>query len=43
LFSFLWLTAGAQTIAIFAQVDIANSAVKGKVTDQFDAAVSEAT
>ncbi len=39
LFGFLWLTAGAETIAIFAQADIANSTVKGKVTDQVDAAV----
>jgi Carboxypeptidase regulatory-like domain len=43
LFGFLWLTAGAETIDIFAQADVANSTVKGNVTDQFDAAVSGAT
>jgi len=40
---FIWLTAGAETIVIFAQADVANSTVKGKVTDQFGAAVSGAT
>jgi hypothetical protein len=40
---FLWLTAGAETIVIFAQADVANSTVKGKVTDQLDAAVNGAT
>jgi hypothetical protein len=40
---FLWLTAVAKTIVIFAQADVANSTVKGKVTDQLDAAVSGAT
>jgi hypothetical protein len=43
LFGFLWLTAGAETVAIFAQVDVASATIKGKVTDQFDAAVSGAT
>ena len=43
LFGFLWLTAGAETVAIFAQADVANSTVKGKVTDPFEAAVSGAT
>jgi hypothetical protein len=43
LFGFLWLTAGAESVAIFAQADVANSTVKGKVTDQLDAAVSGAT
>jgi hypothetical protein len=39
----LWLTAGAETFAVFAQADVAHSTIKGKVTDQLDAAVSKAT
>jgi Carboxypeptidase regulatory-like domain len=39
----LWLTAGAKTAAIFAQADVANSVIKGKVTDQHEGAVSGAT
>ena len=43
LLGFLWLAAGAETIAIFAQVDIASSTIEGKVTDQFDDPVSDVT
>ncbi|HSF23959.1 MAG TPA: carboxypeptidase regulatory-like domain-containing protein, partial [Blastocatellia bacterium] len=39
----LWLTTGADTVAVFAQADVAHSTIKGKVTDQLDAAVSDAT
>jgi hypothetical protein len=39
----VWLTAGADTVAVFAQADVAHSTIKGKVTDQLDAAVSDAT
>ena len=37
---FLLLTASAETVAAFAQADVAHSTLKGKVTDQFNAAVS---
>ena len=40
---FLWLTASAETVAAFAQAGVAHSTLKGKVTDQFNAAVSGAT
>jgi hypothetical protein len=40
---FLWLTAGAQTVEVFAQAGVADSTVKGKVTDQSGAGVSLAT
>jgi hypothetical protein len=43
LLGFLWLTTCAGTVIVFAQADVANSTLKGKVTDQFDAAVSGAT
>jgi hypothetical protein len=43
LFCFLLLTAGAATVAIFAQGDIASATIKGKVKDQLDAAVRGAT
>jgi hypothetical protein len=42
-FGALWLTAGAGTVAVFAQADVANSTVKGKVMDQTGAAVVGAT
>ncbi|MGH9855015.1 MAG: carboxypeptidase-like regulatory domain-containing protein, partial [Blastocatellia bacterium] len=41
--SFLCLTADAETVAVFAQADVAHSTVKGKVMDQAGAAVSGAT
>jgi hypothetical protein len=41
--SFLCLTAGAETVAVFAQADVAHSTIKGKVMDQAGAAVSGAT
>jgi hypothetical protein len=43
LFCFLLLTAGAATVAIFAQSDVASATIKGKVKDQLDAAVRGAT
>ena len=39
---FLWLMASAETVAVFAQADVANSTVKGKVMDQAGAGVSQA-
>src|SRR5215213_4183366 len=39
---FLWLTVSAETVAVFAQADVANSTVKGKVMDQAGAGVSQA-
>ncbi|HJU54148.1 MAG TPA: carboxypeptidase regulatory-like domain-containing protein [Pyrinomonadaceae bacterium] len=39
---FLWLTVGAETVAVLAQADVANSTVKGKVMDQAGAGVSQA-
>jgi Carboxypeptidase regulatory-like domain len=43
LFGCLWLTTRAEKVGILAQADVANSTVKGKVKDQFDASVSGAT
>jgi hypothetical protein len=39
----LWLTASAERVAAFAQADVARSTIKGIVTDQLNAAVSNAT
>src|ERR1044071_6450337 len=39
---FLWLTVSAETVAVFAQADVASSTVKGKVMDQAGAGVSQA-
>jgi hypothetical protein len=38
-----WLRASAETFAVLAQADVAHSTLKGTVTDQSDAAVSDAT
>ena len=38
-----WLTANAETLSVLAQADVAHSTLKGKVTDQSDAAVSGAS
>ena len=40
---FLWLTAGEETVEVFAQAGVADSTVKGNVTDQSGAGVSQAT
>jgi Carboxypeptidase regulatory-like domain len=40
---FVWFTAGAKTVAVFAQAGVADSTVKGKVTDQAGAGVNQAT
>ena len=40
--AFLWLTAGAETVQVFAQAGVADSTVKGNVTDQSGAGVSQA-
>ena len=40
---FLWLSAGAETVEVFAQAGVADSTVKGNVMDQFGAGVSHAT
>ena len=41
--SFLWLMVSAETVAVFAQADVANSTVKGRVVDQAGAGVRRAT
>ena len=41
--SSLWLTASAASGAAFAQADVAHSTIKGRVTDQLNAAVRNAT
>src|SRR5262245_50701512 len=40
---FIWFTAGADTVAVFAQADVAHSTIKGRVMDPVGAAVSGAT
>ena len=42
-FLVFWLTAGAAMVEIFAQAGVADSTVKGTVTDQYGAGVSQAT